>query len=82
LSWNLLANTLRKTPKMTIEKAAELVCKLTSKDKIDLFCHFEDLLNPHPPKNADGSWNRECEKWQITFANMCGFRSACNAKSV
>lgn len=75
-------NIPRKLQKMTIEKAAELVCKLTGKDKIDLFCHFEELLNPYPPKNADGSWNRKFEDWQITFANMCGFGSAYDAKLV
>lgn len=61
---------------MTIEKAAEIVSKMTDRQaRIELFCHFEENLNPHPPKTADG-WSEASFKWQKMFAKMCGFGTA------
>ncbi len=63
---------------MTVEKASELVKNARTEDKPDLFSHFEQLLNPHPPK-INGVWNDASADWQEMFAIMCGFGIAKNA---
>jgi hypothetical protein len=66
---------------MTLEKAADLVKNAsTSDDRIALYCHFEETLNPHQPKNQDNSWNERCANWQSMFAEMCGFALATNVQ--
>lgn len=57
---------------MTIEKAAELVSKLTGSDKVELFCHFEELLNPFDPQSEESG------DWCCMFAEMCGYGIARN----
>lgn len=66
---------------MTIEKAAELVNRATGNDKYELFAHFEELLNPNPPKIGN-QWNDKAADWQEMFAKLCGFQVAKNAKTV
>lgn len=66
---------------MTIEKAAEIVAKSKGEEKIELFSHFEELLNPHPPK-IGGEWNDKAAAWQRMFAIMCGFGVAMDAKAI
>ena len=53
---------------MTLERASELVAKMTDFDSaIDLFCFFEEKLNPYSPELQEG------RNWQNTFASLCGF---------
>ena len=49
-------------------RAAEIVSSLGDPDmKIDMFIHFEKLLNPHDPDQPESC------AWQKGFALMCGF---------
>ena len=64
---------------MTIERISEILSKLDGMDRIDLFCHFEQLLNPHPVQ-VDGVWNEKAANWQEMFAQMCGYGIAKNVK--
>ena len=70
-----------KTTTMTIEKAAEFVNRATVDDRPELFCHFEELLNPHPSK-IKGEYNEKAADWQEMFAAMCGFGIARGATTV
>lgn len=65
---------------MTVERASELVKASLGNTKIDLFCHFEQHLNPHPPK-LNGQWNDAYMNWQQMFAEMCGFLIATNVRT-
>lgn len=62
---------------ITVERASELVSALRGDAKIDLFCHFEALLNPFPPKE-NSEWSKKYMDWQEMFAVMCGFGLAKN----
>lgn len=59
---------------MTMERASEIVARLVSCKEMDLaielFCRFEETLNPHDPKSDRGA------NWQEMFAGMCGFEVA------
>jgi hypothetical protein len=67
---------------LTLEKASEIVSKLKGIEKIELFCHFEEILNPFPPVLKDGSWNPQAAQWQEMFAEMCDFGIAKNATKI
>lgn len=66
---------------MTIEKASELVKRANGDDRYELFSHFEELLNPHPPK-INGEDNDKSAGWQEMFAVLCGFGIARGATTV
>ena len=63
---------------MTPERAAEIICKLQDdQDRIDLFIHFERVLNPHPIK-LGGDRNEHAKRWQMNFAALCRFSEPIN----
>jgi hypothetical protein len=65
---------------MTIEMASDLVLRSNDVDeRFDLYCKFEEELNPHPIK-INGEWNEKSVEWQKMFASLCGFGIATNIK--
>lgn len=59
---------------MTVERASELVNKLKGDDKIDLFCFFEQQLNPG--RDVGG------QPWSQWFAGLCGFGIASQVQEI
>ena len=55
---------------ITVERAAELVNKLEDIDKVDLFCHFVEVLDVQGKEAIE------------FFASLCGFGIAKNARIV
>ena len=60
---------------MTMERASEIIKSHHDSDmRIDLFCHFENILNPFDPLSEQGA------EWQKMFAVMCGYGLAINVE--